>query len=205
VAKHYQLPKLPYGYEDLEPYISRQQLIIHHQKHHQGYVNGANAVLEKLEKSRQDDIGSLDFKAALKELSFNVGGQVLHSLFWQNMRPFQEGNNNQPQGNLVKALELDFGSIERFRQEFSQVAVTVEGSGWAALAYCQQTGRLMLMQIEKHNLNIYPNFKILLVLDVWEHAYYLDYQNERAEFVDGFWRVINWDKVAKRFSALGRN
>ncbi len=112
--------------------------------------------------------------------------------------------NNQSRGNLAKALELEFGSIERFRQEFSQAAVTVEGSGWAALAYCQRTERLILMQIEKHNLNIYPNFKILLVLDVWEHAYYLDYRNERAKFIDGFWRVVNWDEVAKRLALLRR-
>jgi len=197
MTKYYQLPKLPYDYEDLEPYISRQQLMIHHQKHHQGYVNGANTALEKLEESRKNNSG-LDLKAILKDLSFNVGGQVLHSLFWQNMNSFQEGND-QPGSDLAKALKSEFGSVKRFKQEFSQAAVTVEGSGWGALAYCRQTKRMLLMQIEKHNLNLYPDFKILLVLDIWEHAYYLDYQNERAKFVDGFWNVVNWDKVAKRF------
>ncbi len=196
MAKYYELPKLPYAYKGLEPYISEKQLTIHHQKHHQGYVNGANAILEKLEKARKkDDV--LDMKAIAKELSFNVGGHILHSLFWKNMAPVPNGGG-EPSGVLARVLKSEFGSIKRFKQEFSQVAAAVEGSGWGALAYCQQTKRPIIMQIEKHNVNVYPSWRILLVLDVWEHAYYLDYQNERGKFVDAFWNIINWQEVSKR-------
>lgn len=195
MAKYYELPKLPYAYKGLEPYISEKQLTIHHQKHHQVYVNGANAILEKLEKARKEG-SSLDMKSVSKELSFNVGGHILHSLFWKNMAPAKDGGG-EPSGVLAKVLKSEFGSIKRFKQEFSQVASTVEGSGWGALAYCQQTKRPIIMQVEKHNVNVYPGFRILLVLDVWEHAYYLDYQNERGKFVDAFWNIVNWKEVSK--------
>jgi len=192
----YVLPELPYGYRDLKPHISEEQLRIHHQKHHQGYVNGANTILQKLEKARKDGT-DLDVKSTLKELSFNIGGHILHSLFWSNLAPAGKGGG-KPGGVLGDAIEREFGSFERFKREFSQAAVSVEGSGWAALSFCRQTNRPIIMQIEKHNTNVYPMFRILMVLDVWEHAYYLDYKNERAKFVDAFWNIVNWDEVDKR-------
>ena len=198
-SKFYVLPELPYGYRDLEPHISEEQLRIHHQKHHQGYVNGANTILQKLEKARKDGT-DLDVKSTLKELSFNIGGHILHSLFWSNLAPAGKGGG-KPGGVLGDAIEREFGSFERFKREFSQAAVSVEGSGWAALSFCRQTNRPIIMQIEKHNTNVYPMFRILMVLDVWEHAYYLDYKNERAKFVDAFWNIVNWDEVNKRLAA----
>lgn len=194
--KFYVLPKLPYGYRDLEPHISEEQIKIHHQKHHQGYVNGSNAILEKLDKARKDG-ADLDVKSTLKALSFNIGGHILHSLFWPNLAPSGKGGG-KPGGALGDAITKDFGSFERFKKEFSQAAFSVEGSGWAALSFCRQTNRPIIMQIEKHNTNVYPMFRILMVLDVWEHAYYLDYKNERAKFVDAFWNIVNWDEVNKR-------
>jgi Fe-Mn family superoxide dismutase len=194
--KFYVLPELPFEYRDLEPHISEKQLRIHHDKHHQGYVNGANAILQKLDKARKEG-ADLDIKSTLKALSFNIGGHILHSLFWPNLAPAGKGGG-KPGGALGDAIEEEFGSFERFKKEFSQAAVSVEGSGWAALSFCRQTNRPILMQIEKHNTNVYPMFKILMVLDVWEHAYYLDYKNERAKFVDAFWSIVNWDKVNKR-------
>jgi Fe-Mn family superoxide dismutase len=188
----YSLPKLPYDYQELEPYISEEQLKLHHQKHHQAYVNSANALLEKLDKARKDN-ADIDIKATLKELSFQVGGHVLHSLFWRNLKPGKQINEK-----LKSAIEKEFGSFERFKKEFTQAATGVEGSGWAALA-ADETGKLLILQIEKHNVNIYPGFRLLLVLDVWEHAYYLDYKNNRAGFVDAFWNIVNWDEVEKRF------
>src|SRR3989344_6870081 len=131
--KNYSLPKLPYGYKDLEPYISEEQLKIHYEKHHQAYVNGANAIFEKLDKARKER-ADLDMKAALKELSFNMGGHFLHSLFWMNLAPSKKVRK-QPEGVLKNTLEKEFGSFERFKKEFSQAAVGVEGSGWAVLAY----------------------------------------------------------------------
>jgi len=194
--KFYVLPELPFGYRDLEPHISEKQIRIHHEKHHQGYVNGANAILQKLDKARKGG-ADLDIKSTLKALSFNIGGHILHSLFWPNLAPAGKGGG-KPGGALGDAIEKEFGSFERFKKEFSQAAVSVEGSGWATLSFCRQTNRPIIMQIEKHNTNVYPMFKILMVLDVWEHAYYLDYKNERAKFVDAFWSIVNWDKVNKR-------
>jgi len=192
----YVLPKLPYEYKDLQPYMSEEQLSIHYSKHHQAYVNGANAILQKLDKARKEG-ADIEVKAILKELSFNIGGHILHSLFWGNLTPASKGGG-KPSGVLGDALEKEFGSFERFKKEFSQAATSVEGSGWAALSFCRQTRRPIIMQIEKHNTNIYPMFRILMVLDVFEHAYYIDYKNERAKFVDAFWNIINWDEVNKR-------
>ena len=195
-TKFYVLPKLPYDYTDLAPYMSEEQLRIHHSKHHQAYVNGANAILQKLDKARKEGI-ELDVKSTLKELSWNIGGHLLHSLFWGNLAPAGKGGG-KPGGVLGDAIEREFGSFERFKKEFTQAAVTVEGSGWAALTFCRQTNRPIIMQIEKHNTNVYPMFRILMVLDVFEHAYYIDYKNERAKFVDAFWNIVKWDEVNKR-------
>ncbi|MEM3522725.1 MAG: superoxide dismutase [Candidatus Bathyarchaeia archaeon] len=196
----YTLPDLPYGYKDLEPYISEEQLRIHHQKHHQAYVNGANTIFQKLDKARKDST-DLDLKSTLKELSFHIGGHLLHSLFWPNLAPSGKGGG-KPGGVLVDVIEKEFGSFERFKKEFSQAAISVEGSGWAALSFCMKTNRPLIMQIEKHNSNVYPAFRILMVLDVWEHAYYIDYKNERAKFVDAFWNIVNWDEVNKRLEKI---
>ena len=197
LAKFYSLPKLPYGYKDLEPYMSEQQLTIHHQKHHQAYVNGANAIFERLDKARRDG-ADVDVKASLKELSWNMGGHLLHSLFWGNLAPTGTGVGGKPSGVLGDAIEKEFGSFERFKREFTQAAASVEGSGWAALTLDKQTGRPLIMQIEKHNTNVYPTFRIVMVLDVFEHAYYIDYKNDRAKFVDAFWNIVNWNEANKR-------
>lgn len=196
----YVLPQLHYDYKDLQPFISEELLRIHHDKHHQAYVNGANAILEKFDKARREG-SDFDVKSALKELSFNIGGHLLHSLFWGNLAPAGKAGG-KPSGTLGSALEKEFGNFERFKKEFAQAAISVEGSGWAALAFCRQTNRPIIMQIEKHNVNVYPMFRILMVLDVWEHAYYLDYKNERAKFVEAFWNIVNWEAINKRLEEL---
>ncbi|MEM1539472.1 MAG: superoxide dismutase [Candidatus Bathyarchaeia archaeon] len=195
-SKFYVLPQLPYGYGDLAPYMSEEQLRIHHSIHHQAYVNGANALIKKLENARKEN-ADIDVKSALKELSWNIGGHLLHSLFWKNLAPPGKGGG-KPGGVLADLYEKEFGSFERFRKEFTQAAVSVEGSGWAALTVCGQTGRPLIMQIEKHNANVYPTFPILLVIDVFEHAYYIDYKNKRGDFVEAFWNIVNWDEVTRR-------
>lgn len=195
----YSLPDLPYGYDALEPNISEGQLRLHHDKHHAAYVNGANAVLERLEAARKANT-DVDMKATLKELSFQAGGHVLHSLFWSNLAP--AAKSGEPKGALAEALKGEFGSLERFKKEFTLAAASTEGSGWAALAWCGMTKRPVIMQIEKHNVNVYPAFRILMVLDVWEHAYYLDYKNERGKFVEAFWKIVNWDEVNRRLEAI---
>lgn len=199
-ANLYALPQLPYGYDELQPYVSEEQLTLHHQKHHQAYVNSANAILERLDKSRKEG-ADFDVKATLKELSFHIGGHLLHSLFWTNLAPAGKGGG-KPTGTLGTAIEKEFGSFERFKKEFSLAATSVEGSGWAALTFCRQTNRPIIMQVEKHNVNVYPMFTILMVIDVWEHAYYLDYKNERGKFIDAFWNIANWEEAEKRFEAV---
>ena len=192
----YALPNLKYGYGELAPFISEQQLAIHHQMHHNAYVTGANAILEKLDKARKDN-AELDMKATLKELSFNIGGHLLHSLFWENMAPAGKGGG-APKGKLADAINAEFGSFDRFKKEFTKAAASVEGSGWAALAFDTQTKRPLIMQVEKHSVNTYPQSRILLVVDVFEHAYYLDYKNDRAKFIEAFWNIVDWDAVGKR-------
>ena len=201
-TRFYALPKLAYGYNDLEPHMSELQLTIHHQKHHQAYVNGANAILERLDKARKEGT-DVDIKATLKELSWNIGGHLLHSIFWTNLAPTSKGGG-KPTGTLADVINKEFGSFERFKKEFTQAAVSVEGSGWAALTFCRQTRRPIIMQVEKHNTNVYPSFRILMVLDVFEHAYYIDYKNDRAKFVEAFWNLVNWDEVNRKFEEAGK-
>lgn len=198
--KLYTLPKLPYDYAALEPSVSKEQLTLHHTKHHQAYVTGANAIFEKLDKARKEK-SDLDLKATLKELSFHIGGYKLHNLFWENLAPANKGGGGIPKGGIAKAIDEEFGSFERFKKEFTQAASSVEGSGWAVLSASTTTHRLLINQIEKHNVNVYPGFRILLVLDVWEHAYYLKYQNRRADYLKAWWNVLNWDEVARRFAS----
>lgn len=198
--RSFSLPKLPYDYGALAPHISEEQLKLHHDKHHQAYVNGANAGFEKLDKARKEN-ADIDMKATLKELSFNIGGHILHSVFWDNMAPAGKGGGN-PGGAIADVIDKEFGSFEQFKKEFNQAATSVEGSGWAALAMHPCVERPVIMQIEKHNVNLYPTFQLLMVLDVWEHAYYLDYQNQRPKFVEAFWNIVNWDYVNKIYGIM---
>jgi Fe-Mn family superoxide dismutase len=196
----YALHPLPYNYSALAPYISEDQLTLHHTKHHQAYVTGANAIFGKFDKARMEKT-DLDVKATAKELSFHIGGNRLHNLFWENLAPAGKGGGGTPSGDLAKAIDTEFGGFDRFKSEFTTAATSVEGSGWAALSYCSGSGRLLIMQIEKHNVNLFPGHPVLMVLDVWEHAYYLDYRNDRAKFVGAFWNIVHWDEVAKRLTA----
>jgi len=196
----YVLPKLPYDYAALKPYISEEQLRIHYEKHHQAYVNGANAVFQRLDKARKEST-DIDIKATLKELSWNIGGHLLHSLFWGNLAPAGRGGG-KPSGALAEMIDKEFVSFERFKKEFTQAASSVEGSGWAALTLDKLSGRPLVMQIEKHNTNVYPTLGILMVLDVFEHAYYIDYKNDRGKFIEAFWNIVNWDEANKRLGQL---
>lgn len=197
----YVLPKLNYGYAELAPFISEAQLTLHHSKHHAAYVNAANALYEKLDAARASG-AELDFKAIAKELAFNSGGHVLHSLFWENMAPPAKGGGGIPEGAIGEAIKNEFGSFERFKTEFAKIAVSVEGSGWAVLAYGKKTQRPIIMQVEKYNVNFAPGLAPLLALDVWEHAYYIDYKNERPRFVEAFWNIVNWRAADERLKEV---
>ena len=206
--KSFTLPKLPYDYNALEPYISETQLKLHHDKHHQKYVNDANTLFKSIDDAVKSPT-AVDYwisygyiKALAKDLAFNVGGHMLHTTFWENMAPAGKGGGGQPSGAIADLINKEYGSFDMFKKIFSATALSVEGSGWAALAVHPCIGRPLIMQIEKHNVNVMPNFQILMVLDVWEHAYYVDYKNERAKFVEAFWNVVNWDKVNKNLSLV---
>ncbi len=196
----YKLPDLPYDYKALEPYMSAEVLTLHHDKHHAAYVTAANALLDKIQDARVKH-SELDYKSVLKSLSFNVAGHILHETFWKVMAPANSGKNKES-GDILKAIDRDFGSFERFKTEFTETAKSVEGSGWAILAYHKEHDNLAIIQVEKHNVNFYPEQKILLCLDVWEHAYYLDYKNDRAKFIENWWNIVNWDEVNKRFKEV---
>ncbi len=202
------LPKLPYDYNALAPYMSEAQLRLHHDKHHQKYVNDANALLKNIDENMKEPT-KLDYwisfgyiKALAKELAFNVGGHMLHSIFWENMAPAGKGGGGPPGGAIADVINKEFGSFDAFKKVFSAAATSTEGSGWAALAMHQCIERPFIMQIEKHNVNLFPNFQILMAIDVWEHAYYVDYKNERPKFVEAFWNIINWDRVNKNLALV---
>lgn len=194
----YSLPDLPYDYSALEPWIDEQTMRLHHDIHHQGYVNGANAALDKLDKAREaGDFGSV--KAVSRDLAFNASGHVLHTIFWPNMAP--EGEVGEPAGALADELGRSFGGVDEFKAHFSAAAKGVEGSGWGILAWEREGGHLVVLQAEKHQNLTAQGCAPILVLDVWEHAYYLKYQNKRAAYVDAWWNVVNWNDVAARFDA----
>jgi superoxide dismutase, Fe-Mn family len=200
-GKLFELPELNFSMADLAPFLSEEQLTIHYEKHHRAYVSGANAILEKIAKARSENL-ELDIRAISKELSFQISGHVLHSLFWRNLAPAGQGGGGEPNGILGEIILKQYGSFERFKKEFTQGAVSVEGSGWMAVIYCGQTGRILPMQIEKHNINVIPGHKFIIVLDVFEHAYYIDYKNDRAKYVAAFWNNINWAEAEKRLNKL---
>src|SRR5690606_30474097 len=174
MAKTYSLPDLPYAYDALEPVISKEIMQLHHDKHHLAYVNGANTALEQLEKARKGEI-EINIKAVMRDLSFNLNGHLLHEIFWENMRPAKD--DNAPSGEVLSLLEKNFGSFDAFKKEYSDAAKAVEGSGWVVLMKDEQNN-LFVGQLEKHNLLGISGFTPILVNDVWEHAYYLDYKND---------------------------
>jgi Fe-Mn family superoxide dismutase len=191
----YELPPLPYPYEALEPYIDKQTLVLHHGKHHAGYVKKFNLALKKLEEVRAKADYSL-IKHWSREAAFNGSGHILHTLYWENMSPKGGG---EPKSELMAAIRRDFGGFKQFCAQFIAATKAVEGSGWGVLAYEPMGSRLLVLQAEKHqNLTVWGVVP-LLVCDVWEHAYYLKYQNRRAEYVKNFWKIINWAEVERRY------
>lgn len=191
----YTLPDLRYDYGALEPHISGRIMELHHDKHHAGYVKGANAALERLAEARE----KRDFSgiAALeKALAFNLSGHVLHSMFWRNLAPKRGG---RPAGELAGTIDRDFGSFEAFRNQMNAAAGAIMGSGWAALVWEPLGRRLVTVQIYDHQGNVAQAGVPLMVIDAWEHAFYLQYQNRKTEFFEAVWNVWNWEDVAERF------
>ncbi|WP_391116070.1 superoxide dismutase [Psychrobacillus sp. L3] len=197
----YELPELPYAYDALEPHIDKETMNIHHTKHHNTYVtNLNNAVSGKADlenKSVEELIANLDavpedIKTVVRN---NGGGHANHSLFWQILSPNGGGN---PTGELAEAIDAKFGSFDAFKEEFAKAATTRFGSGWAWLSVVN--GELDLSSTANQDSPIMEGKTPLLGLDVWEHAYYLNYQNRRPDYISSFWNVVNWDEVSKRYA-----
>ena len=196
-AGEYILPPLPYAYDALEPHIDEQTMRLHHDKHHQGYVNGLNKATGKV----KDAINSGDYsliKHWERELAFHGSGHFLHTIFWNVMGP-QQGKMSTA---LSKRINDSFGSFDKFKEYFIAASSSVEGSGWGILAYQPDTDKLTILQAEKHHLLSQWISIPILVIDVWEHAYYLKYQNKRGAYVNAFFNVINWDGVSERLEKL---
>jgi Fe-Mn family superoxide dismutase len=192
----YTLPDLPYDYSALAPHISAQIMELHHSKHHQTYVTGANTALEQLAEAR--DSGNLAAVNKLeKDLAFNLGGHINHSVFWQNLSP--EGGG-EPTGDLAETIGANFGSFEKFQAHFTATALGVQGSGWSVLGWDSIGARPVIFQLFDQQGNVPIGITPLLQLDVWEHAYYLDYQNVRADYVKAFWNIVNWADVEARLT-----
>ncbi|MBU8879175.1 superoxide dismutase [Bacillus sp. FJAT-29790] len=192
---NHSLPPLPYAYDALEPYISEEIMRLHHDKHHKSYVDGLNKAENALEKARASKDFSL-VKHWSRELAFHGSGHYLHTIFWNNMRP---NGGGKPAGALLKQIENYFGSFEGFKKHFSEAAKQVEGVGWAILVWSPRSRHLEILQSERHMLLTQWDTIPLLVLDVWEHAYYLQYKNNRGDYVNNFWNIVNWKDVEERF------
>jgi len=193
----YTLPKLPYAYDALEPYIDEQTVKLHHDRHHQGYVNGLNSTLKSLVEAREKgDLSAV--RTLLRNLSFHGSGVVLHNLYWEGLCPASE-SEEPTSGAFLDQVKKDFGSLDGLKNVLSAAAKAVEGSGWAVLAWEPLGGKLLVLQAENHQKLTIWGVRPLFVIDVWEHAYYLKYQNRRAEYVDNIWNVVNWAEVEKKF------
>ena len=193
----YTLPELTYDYSALAPSISAAIMELHHSKHHQAYVTGANTALAQLADAR--DKGDFAWVNKLeKDLAFNLGGHINHSIFWTNLSP---DGGDKPTGDLAAAIDDQFGSFDKFTAHFTAVALGVQGSGWAVLAYDSIGQKLIIVQFFDQQGNLPAGIVPILMLDVWEHAYYLDYKNVRADYVKAFWNIANWENAQQRFTA----
>ncbi|OKL54222.1 superoxide dismutase [Bowdeniella nasicola] len=195
------LPDLPYDYSALEPHISAKIMELHHSKHHQAYVDGANAALEKLADAREkDDLAAVNLWE--KNLAFNLGGHSNHSVFWKNLSP---NGGGEPEDELADCLKDCFGSFDAFKAHFTAAATGIQGSGWAILGYDSISGKCLIYQLFDQQGNIPVGVVPLLMLDMWEHAFYLDYLNLKADYVKAFWNVVNWEDVAQRLARAKEN
>ena len=191
----YTLPDLPYDYAALEPHISGKIMQLHHDKHHAAYVTGANTALEKLADARdKGDLASVNLFE--KNLAFNLGGHVNHSVFWNNLSPHGGG---EPDGELGAALTDQFGSFAAFQKHFTETALGIQGSGWSVLGWDSIGARLAIFQLFDQQSNVPLGITPLLMLDMWEHAFYLDYLNVKADYVIAFWNIAHWQDVSARF------
>ena len=198
----FQLPDLPYDYNALEPHIDERTMRIHHTKHHQGYANGLNGAIEKApslaSKSVEEILGSIESvpQEVRGAVNFHGGGYINHRIFWNNMSPDGGG---QPDGELGRAIDTAFGDFDGFKNQFKTAATGIQGSGWSWLVWNPTSKRIEITTMPNQTSVLTEGLVPLLGLDMWEHAFYLNYQNEKGKYVDAWWNVVNWADVAKRF------
>lgn len=193
----YTLPDLAYDYGALDPHISGAIMELHHSKHHAAYVAGANTALDQLAEARDND-NFASVAGVERALAFNLGGHINHSIFWTNLSP--EGGD-KPTGELAAAIDEDFGSFDKFQAHFSANALAIFGSGWSILAWDTVAKKLIIVQLYDQQGNVPVGLVPLLTLDMWEHAFYLQYKNVKADYVKAFWNIVNWANVQDRFAA----
>lgn len=198
MPKH-ELPSLPYDYSALEPHYEERTLRLHHGAHHKAYVDGLNNAEQRLAEARERGDFAL-VKHWERELAFHGSGHILHSMFWENMKP---GGGGPAAGPVAEGIERDFGGFEIFKKQFSAAAAAVEGSGWALLCRLPAFDKLEILTAEKHQNLTQWGAVPLLVLDLWEHAYYLQYQNKRVAFIEAWWNLVNWEDVNRRLARQG--
>lgn len=200
MSKKHTLPNLPYDYAALEPVISKEIMQLHHQKHHQGYVNNLNAALEKYEQAQANE--DLTTMIALQPaIRFNGGGHLNHSIFWTNLAPQSQGGGVAPKGELADEIHKKWGTLEKFIEVFNAKAAPVQGSGWCWLGLCKESKEIGIYTCANQDpLEGTQNVLPLLGIDVWEHAYYLQYKNARPDYLKAIWQVVNWSNVAERFA-----
>lgn len=192
----YTLPELPYDYAALEPHISGKIMELHHDKHHANYVAGANTALERLEEARdKNDFAAINLWE--KNLAFNLGGHINHTFFWNNLTPEGKG---RPDGEFGEEITKQFGSFEKFQAQFTATALGLQGSGWAVLAWDALGDRLVTFQLYDQQSNVPVSIVPLVMLDMWEHAFYLDYVNVKADYVKAWWNIVNWDHAAETWA-----
>jgi Fe-Mn family superoxide dismutase len=197
VMSTYVLPELAYDYAALDPHISARIMELHHSKHHKAYVDGANNALAGLEEAR-DSGNFANINRLEKDLAFHLGGHINHSIFWTNLAP---GAGGVPEGELAAAITEFFGSFEKFQAHFSAASLGIQGSGWGVLSFDPVGKRLIIQQLFDQQGNTAQGTIPILQLDMWEHAFYLDYQNVKGDYVKAFWNIVNWENVAQRFHA----
>jgi len=198
MSTHYKLPDLPYDFSALEPVISGEIMQLHYSKHHNAYVTNLNTALEKfLEANQKGDIATA--AAALQAIKFNGGGHINHSLFWSQLAAVHKGGGEGPKGALLHEIQKEFGSLEKCIEELSAASVAIQGSGWGWLGFDKKMNRLVLATCANQDPLSALGYVPLLGIDVWEHAYYLQYKNVRAEYVKNIWKVIDWKHVEERF------
>lgn len=198
MVQQYKLPDLPYDFNALEPVISAEIMSLHYNKHHAGYVANLNKALEQLADAEQkNDLATqIGLQSTIK---FNGGGNINHSIFWTNLAPAGKGGGGHPEGTLAQAINTEFGSLDKFIETLSSKAVAIQGSGWGWLGYNAAKGKLEIATCDNQDPLVTKGLIPLLGIDVWEHAYYLQYKNVRADYVKAIWGLVNWKNVSERY------